>query len=296
METQRYCIGNPHNIAYTPQEIVKRHFEEWGPIEYVRVIHTKSIAFVRYFLRASAEFAKEAMDNQALDHSEVLVVRWATEDSNPTARQYEERKGHREATAALNKRLKMMGPAEHSTLYYDVTGEYPETEAQFDPAYLQYQYEYNSNAVHEPHPYSVMNSVREAYGPDYSTNPYASYGMYFGEEDGFAPAYITVERELAQQEAEEERIAGTDASGYTAAHYQATIQQQESAATNTDSSASDTTTYDTGVATGYETTTTTEADNNETTTNTTTQEPTYTPTINWNPYNNDQPLQFGKKT
>jgi hypothetical protein len=38
----------------------------------VRVIHDKSIAFVRYKLRAAAEFAKEAMTDQSLGYKEVL--------------------------------------------------------------------------------------------------------------------------------------------------------------------------------------------------------------------------------
>jgi len=192
-------------ITGTTEDIVKRYFEEWGPIEYVRVIHTKSIAFVRYFLRATAEFAKEAMSNQSLDHGEVINMRWATEDSNPTARLYEERRSHRTATTALNKRLKMMGPAEHSAMYYDITGEYPDTEAQFnagvDGSQYQYEYSYPSSDQKEPHPYSVMNAVSATHGQaDFETHPYAAYDMYYG------PAYYTVEKELAQQQEEEERI------------------------------------------------------------------------------------------
>jgi hypothetical protein len=34
-----------------------------------------------------AEFAKEAMTNQALDHNEVLSIRWAHDDPNPVAKQ-----------------------------------------------------------------------------------------------------------------------------------------------------------------------------------------------------------------
>lgn len=39
---------------------------------------------MRYVRVANAEFAKEAMYGQSLDHGEVLNVRWATEDPNPT--------------------------------------------------------------------------------------------------------------------------------------------------------------------------------------------------------------------
>jgi len=63
--------------------------------QYLRVIHDKAIAFVTYYLRSSAEFAKEAMCDQHLGHGEVLNVRWATEDPNPRAKaqKYEDTEG-----------------------------------------------------------------------------------------------------------------------------------------------------------------------------------------------------------
>jgi hypothetical protein len=79
------------------QEVVARVFGEWGPLEDVYVVRSKSIAFVRYVFRASAEFAKEAMGNQSLQPAwwkqarggaaapEVLNIRWAFDDPNPTA-------------------------------------------------------------------------------------------------------------------------------------------------------------------------------------------------------------------
>jgi len=70
---------------------IERHFEEWGEVESVDLIWPKAIAFVRYRFRSHAEFAKEAMANQALDHEEVLDVRWAFEDQNPIAREATER-------------------------------------------------------------------------------------------------------------------------------------------------------------------------------------------------------------
>ncbi|KAJ3124899.1 Pre-mRNA-splicing factor [Nowakowskiella sp. JEL0407] len=62
---------------------VRRHFEIWGPIENIRILEAKAVAFVRYKYRVHAEFAKEAMYGQSLDKNEVLNVRWATEDPNP---------------------------------------------------------------------------------------------------------------------------------------------------------------------------------------------------------------------
>lgn len=72
-------------ISVTPdlQSVVYKHFKEWGEIDNVRVLHSKGVAFVRYRNRSSAEFAKEAMQNQALDNNEILNVRWATDDPNP---------------------------------------------------------------------------------------------------------------------------------------------------------------------------------------------------------------------
>jgi len=37
------------------------NFDEWGPIERIYNVASKTIAFVQYYWRASAEFAKEAM-------------------------------------------------------------------------------------------------------------------------------------------------------------------------------------------------------------------------------------------
>jgi len=68
------------------EDTLWKHFSEWGELENVNVIHRLSIAFPRYRLRTTAEFAKEAMSNQALDHKEVLSIRWAKDDPNPTAR------------------------------------------------------------------------------------------------------------------------------------------------------------------------------------------------------------------
>jgi hypothetical protein len=46
----------------------------------VRALPGKKVAFVTYVSRLNAEFAKEAMMEQALDNGEILNVRWATED------------------------------------------------------------------------------------------------------------------------------------------------------------------------------------------------------------------------
>jgi hypothetical protein len=72
--------------------MLRRHFEPYGELEYVRVIPGKNCGFVRYCFRASAEFAKAAMNDGYLDQgNEVIEVKWAHEDPNPLARQHEQR-------------------------------------------------------------------------------------------------------------------------------------------------------------------------------------------------------------
>jgi len=69
------------------EDQITTHFCEWGELSYVKVIYDKAIAFVRYKLRCSAEFAKEAMQDQNLDGDEVLSIRWSNEDPNPEAKE-----------------------------------------------------------------------------------------------------------------------------------------------------------------------------------------------------------------
>jgi RNA recognition motif-containing protein len=64
------------------EQVVKRHFGEWGELDSVRVIFDKNIAFVKYKLRAAAEFAKEAMQDQGLEGDEIIQIKWANEDPN----------------------------------------------------------------------------------------------------------------------------------------------------------------------------------------------------------------------
>lgn len=82
------------------EEIVRRHFKEWGEIEHddsetgwaVKVLQYRSVAFVTYKSEFSAQFAKEAMACQSLDNDEILNVRWATEDPNPTSKALEQKR------------------------------------------------------------------------------------------------------------------------------------------------------------------------------------------------------------
>ncbi|KAI0312101.1 hypothetical protein OF83DRAFT_1166101 [Amylostereum chailletii] len=79
-------------VGADTEEVVRRHFKEWGEIERIRVLQYRSVAFVTYVHELSAQFAKESMACQSLDNDEILNVRWATEDPNPTQKVAEKRR------------------------------------------------------------------------------------------------------------------------------------------------------------------------------------------------------------
>ena len=85
------------------EEIVARHFAEWGPVERIRVLPTRGVAFVTYKTESLAQFAKEAMAHQSLDNDEVLNVRWATVDPNPASQKREARKIEEQAAEAIKR-------------------------------------------------------------------------------------------------------------------------------------------------------------------------------------------------
>jgi hypothetical protein len=60
-------IGRIH-VTDDIEEIVARHFAEWGQVERVRVLNTRGVAFVTYTNEANAQFAKEAMAHQYVSH------------------------------------------------------------------------------------------------------------------------------------------------------------------------------------------------------------------------------------
>lgn len=104
------------------EEIVLRHFKEWGEIEksklclhdkdrlaypptQVRVLQYRSVAFVSYKSELHAQFAKEAMACQSLDNDEILNVRWATEDPNPVSKEQEKRRLEEQGQEAITARM-----------------------------------------------------------------------------------------------------------------------------------------------------------------------------------------------
>ncbi|KIY51773.1 pre-mRNA-splicing factor CWC2 [Fistulina hepatica ATCC 64428] len=87
------------------EQVVIRHFREWGNIERVRVLQYRSVAFVTYVSELSAQFAKEAMACQSLDNDEILNVRWATEDPNPVQKVAEKRRIEGIGQEAIRERM-----------------------------------------------------------------------------------------------------------------------------------------------------------------------------------------------
>jgi hypothetical protein len=83
-------------------------FHPWGPIENIRVIPSKRIAFLKVGYRAAAEFAKVACANQPCGKSEAINVRWAFEDPNPRAEEQSVIDTRDEFLALIEKRIAEM--------------------------------------------------------------------------------------------------------------------------------------------------------------------------------------------
>ncbi|KAF9135866.1 Pre-mRNA-splicing factor [Mortierella sp. 14UC] len=87
------------------ETIVEKHFQPWGELERIKVLKDKGVAFVTYQNRLNAEFAKEAMANQSLDHGEIVNIRWATEDPNPGVQAMNKRKAVEMTRHAIESKL-----------------------------------------------------------------------------------------------------------------------------------------------------------------------------------------------
>ncbi|KAB5545643.1 hypothetical protein GE09DRAFT_1131895 [Coniochaeta sp. 2T2.1] len=97
-------VGRIH-VTDDIEEVVARHFAEWGQVERIRVLNSRGVAFITYTNEHNAEFAKEAMAHQALDHEEILNVRWATADPNPLSQKREARRIEEQAAEAIRRAL-----------------------------------------------------------------------------------------------------------------------------------------------------------------------------------------------
>lgn len=104
--TNRTLYVSGIHVSDDTDSILTRHFLEFGAIDKIKVLHGKGSAFVSFRLEAEAQFAKEAMDAQSLDGSEVLSVRWANEDPNPNAQEETKRVAEERAMEAVKRLLK----------------------------------------------------------------------------------------------------------------------------------------------------------------------------------------------
>lgn len=95
-------IGNIRTDEDKMEEVVRKHFGEWGDIERINCLKDKGVAFVTYKSRSCTEFAKEAMIGQSLNDNEILNVRWATEDPNPKIKAQKVRSAQIKLKRALN--------------------------------------------------------------------------------------------------------------------------------------------------------------------------------------------------
>ncbi|KAK2765974.1 Pre-mRNA-splicing factor [Arachnomyces sp. PD_36] len=97
-------VGRIH-VTDDIEEVVARHFAEWGQVDRIRVLNSRGVAFITYTNEANSQFAKEAMAHQSLDHNEILNVRWATVDPNPLAQKREAQRIEEQAAEAVRKAL-----------------------------------------------------------------------------------------------------------------------------------------------------------------------------------------------
>jgi len=96
-----YVGGIKTSPGVNLERVIYEQFSVFGEIEYVRLIQSRMIAFVRYKLRIFAEFAKEAMGDQSLGFGDILNIRWSNEDPNPAAKRYEQEETSRKAAVAI---------------------------------------------------------------------------------------------------------------------------------------------------------------------------------------------------
>ncbi|KAF4995078.1 hypothetical protein FGRMN_5373 [Fusarium graminum] len=184
-------VGRIH-VTDDIEEIVARHFAEWGPVERIRVLNTRGVAFVTYVNQANAEFAKEAMSHQSLDHEEVLNVRWATADPNPMAQAREARKIEEQAADAIRRAL----PAEFVA---EIEGRDPEARKRrkVESSYGLEGYEAPDEVHFARGAQSVNPLGREGFGVEYQERPMIENGEA-GE------TLVPVEEQQPHQETQQE--------------------------------------------------------------------------------------------
>ncbi|GAB5365119.1 hypothetical protein AAMO2058_001029400 [Amorphochlora amoebiformis] len=115
------------------KRLLHEGFSEWGPVRKIMVMPTEGIAYIEYFWRVSAEFAKDAMRFQYLNpadpqHDSIMDVTWKPEDMKD------------EIVDERNEKKKMIFEAardkdateeEKLMAHIEATGQYPETSDRF---------------------------------------------------------------------------------------------------------------------------------------------------------------------
>merc|ERR1712100_264171 len=124
-------VGGLKNSRTNLEDTIRKEFGKYGEVEYVRVIPSRLIAFVRFKIRVCAEFAKEAMADQALSKGEVLNIRWAHEDPNPSAQRYEQNELNRKAAEGILEKSKEIGIPDEMLEQHDVPDAVPHPYAKY---------------------------------------------------------------------------------------------------------------------------------------------------------------------
>lgn len=172
------------------------------------MLNTRGVGFITYTNEANASFAREAMMHQcrwpspnvcagipadilllALDHDEVLNVRWATADPNPMAQKREARRIEEQAAEAIRKAL----PAEFIA---ELEGKDPEARKRrkIESGYGLDGYE-APDEVHYARGANAVNPVgRQGYEVSYEERQMIEGGEA-GEEEQSAPPAQAVQPE-----------------------------------------------------------------------------------------------------
>lgn len=148
-----YLGGAAAVPSETLQRLLMDAFGEFGPVDDVKVVASKAIAFVRYRWRSSAEFGKAAMHQQTLgkkgvdaNADTVLDVRWANDDPNPRA-QVRDKRAQEEAMAnAYMEAVSQLDPVAKRARLHELSlsagylpgaavSAYPDTSGQYDEQY-----------------------------------------------------------------------------------------------------------------------------------------------------------------
>lgn len=110
------------------EEMLTKNFLEFGSIDAIRVLYGKSCAFITFRLESEAQFAKEALQSQSLEGTDVLTIKWANDDPNPNAQLLTKRHmeeiametvkkllGKKQKTGAIPKEVKQITETEEET-------------------------------------------------------------------------------------------------------------------------------------------------------------------------------------